>query len=73
MKEYFFYMDLSYDKCLGYYYGHYTSVQVIEDGGKSIRFPAERIRPFISSIGIRGRFRLILDDSNKFLSLEKVT
>ena len=40
MKEYFFYMDLSYKQCLGYYYGHYTSVQVLEDGGKTIRFPA---------------------------------
>ena len=72
MKEHLFYMDLSYKQCLGYYYGHYTSVQVLEDGGKTIRFHAEHLRRFISSIGIRGRFRLILDDNNKFLSLEKV-
>ena len=45
----------------------------MEDGGKTVRFDAEHLRPFISSIGIRGRFRLILTEQNRFLKLEKVS
>jgi len=58
---------------MAYYRGDYEFVQVIEDGGKSIRFPASHIRRFVSSLGIRGRFRLCLTDSNNFISLEKVS
>ncbi|MFC3032102.1 DUF2835 family protein [Pseudoalteromonas fenneropenaei] len=73
MREFFFYLDLSHAQCMAYYQGVIDYVQVVEDGGKKIRFPASRVRPFISTIGVRGRFRLILNDSNQFVSLEKVT
>tara|TARA_Y100000782_G_C10177538_1_gene262501 strand:+ start:2698 stop:2919 length:222 start_codon:yes stop_codon:yes gene_type:complete len=73
MNEYYFSLYLSYSKCLDYYHGKYKSVQVMEDGGKTVRFDAEHLRPFISSIGIRGRFRLILTEQNRFLKLEKVS
>ncbi|MCF7499335.1 MULTISPECIES: DUF2835 domain-containing protein [Pseudoalteromonas] len=73
MNEYYFSLYLSYSKCLDYYHGKYKSVQVTEDGGKTVRFDAEHLRPFISSIGIRGRFRLILTEQNRFLKLEKVS
>lgn len=73
MNEYYFSLYLSYSKCLDYYHGKYKSVQVTEDGGKTVRFNAEHLRPFISSIGIRGRFRLILTEQNRFLKLEKVS
>ncbi|WP_440055984.1 DUF2835 domain-containing protein [Pseudoalteromonas sp. T1lg65] len=72
MKEYFFYMELTHEQCLGYYDGSIKHIQVVEDAGKSIRFPASHIRRFITAIGIRGRFRLILDADNRFISLEKV-
>ncbi|RZF93699.1 DUF2835 family protein [Pseudoalteromonas sp. CO302Y] len=73
MNEYYFSLYLSYSKCLDYYHGKYKSVQVTEDGGKTVRFDAEHLRPFISSIGIRGRFRLILTEQNRFLKLERVS
>lgn len=57
---------------MDYYNGKYTSVQVTEDGGKHIRFSASHLRPFISSLGVRGRFRLILTSQNQFVRLEKV-
>ena len=49
MNEYYFSLYLSYSKCLDYYHGKYKSVQVTEDGGKTVRFDAEHLRPFISS------------------------
>ena len=73
MNEYYFSLYLRYSKCLDHYHGKYKSVQVTEDGGKTVRFDAEHLRPFISSIGIRGRFRLILTEQNRFLKLEKVS
>ena len=57
---------------MAYYRGDYEFIQVIEDGGKRIRFPATHIRRFVSSLGVRGRFRLCLTESNSFVSLDKV-
>ncbi len=48
-------------------------MQVTEDGGKTVRFDAHHLRPFISSLGIRGRFRLTLTAENQFLKLEKIS
>ncbi|TMO78156.1 DUF2835 domain-containing protein [Pseudoalteromonas sp. S3776] len=72
MIEYYFYLNLSYNKCMDYYHGRYSSVQVVEDNGKTIRFAASHLRPYISSIGIRGRFRLLLTPENKFIRLERI-
>ncbi|MBB1448373.1 DUF2835 family protein, partial [Pseudoalteromonas sp. SG41-6] len=46
--------------------------QVVEDGGKRIRFSANHLRPYISSLGIRGRFRILLTPENKFIRIERV-
>ncbi|WP_105168432.1 DUF2835 domain-containing protein [Pseudoalteromonas sp. T1lg23B] len=73
MQEYFFSIYLTYDECMKYYEGYYKYIQVTEDGGKTIRFPAAHIRKFVSSLGVRGRFRLCLDGQNSFVSLEKIT
>ena len=73
MTEYYFALYLSYSECLDYYHGKYKSVQVTEDGGKTVRFDAHHLRPFISSLGIRGRFRLTLTVENQFLKLEKIS
>ncbi|MDN3483999.1 DUF2835 family protein [Pseudoalteromonas sp. Scap03] len=72
MIEHYFSMHLSYTKCMDYYHGRYSSIQVTADSGKTIRFSAHHLRPFISSLGIRGRFRLILSNENKFIRLERV-
>ncbi|MEH6393769.1 DUF2835 domain-containing protein [Pseudoalteromonas sp.] len=72
MIEYYFLLNLTYKQCMDYYEGKYTSVQVTEDGGKKVRFAASHLRPFISSLGVRGRFRLLLTPEHKFLRLERV-
>jgi hypothetical protein len=57
---------------MDYYHGRFSSVQVVEDNGKTIRFAASHLRPYISSIGLRGRFRLLLTPENKFIRLERI-
>lgn len=71
-KTYYFSINLNYDECMAYYKGHYTQVQVLSDCGKTIRFDASKLRPFISSLGIKGRFRIHLTAENKFISIEKI-
>lgn len=72
MVEYYFYLSLTYDECMAYYKGDFEFIQVTEDCGKRIRFPAAHIRRFVSSIGVRGRFKLSLTSQNSFVSLEKI-
>lgn len=72
MTEYYFYLNLTYEDCMDYYHGYVKFIQVVEDGGKRVRFPAVHIRRFVSSLGVRGRFRLCLNPDNSFMSLEKV-
>ncbi|MBH0056065.1 DUF2835 domain-containing protein [Pseudoalteromonas sp. SWXJZ94C] len=72
MTEYYFSLKLSYSDCMDYYHGRFSSLQVVEDGGKTIRFSAHHLRPYISSLGIRGRFRMLLTPENKFIRIERV-
>ncbi|GAA77773.1 hypothetical protein P20495_0259 [Pseudoalteromonas sp. BSi20495] len=57
---------------MDYYHGRFSSLQVVEDGGKTVRFSANHLRPFITSLGIRGRFRMLLTLENKFIRIERV-
>ncbi|MBH0067831.1 DUF2835 domain-containing protein [Pseudoalteromonas sp. NZS100] len=72
MIEYYFSLRLSYSECMDYYHGRFSSLQVVEDGGKTVRFSANHLRPFITSLGIRGRFRMLLTPENKFIRIEQV-
>ncbi|OXX75079.1 hypothetical protein B9J87_01540, partial [Vibrio sp. V19_P1S1T109] len=45
-------------------------VQVYTDQGLRLQLPASRFRPFLSQIGVKGRFRLTTDQNNKFVKLE---
>ncbi|PSD40987.1 DUF2835 family protein, partial [Vibrio sp. V02_P2A34T13] len=47
-----------------------SSVQVYTDQGLRLQLPASRFRPFLSQIGVKGRFRLTTDQNNKFVKLE---
>lgn len=58
---------------MAYYQGHYNHIQVMSENGVTIRLDAQKLRPFITSLGINGRFRLILSLQNKFIGLEKVS
>ena len=72
MIEYYFNLTLSYNDCMDYYHGRFSSLQVVEEGGKRIHFSANHLRPYISSLGIRGRFRILLTPENKFIRIERV-
>lgn len=65
-------MALSERKCKGYYAGEIKYVVVTDDNGKTIQLPMSRFRPFMTRYGLRGRFRLLVDNDNKFIDLQQI-
>lgn len=55
-----------------YYRQGTQNIVVVTDQGLSIQLPLRRFTPFITSLGIRGRFQLTLDEQNRFISMQKI-
>lgn len=71
MTEFKFTLHLSAEEYLQYYEGVAKSIQVRSCSGKTIQFPAEKMREFVLRDGVHGTFIMQLDNKNKFLSLQK--
>ena len=69
-----FYIDLriTRDEYLKRYRGVASTVLAQTTHGQTIRFPANRLQPFVRHDGISGRFRLEVDAQNRLLSVEQV-
>lgn len=72
MITYHFSMRMNAGQCKKFYQGAVTGIVVTCDNGQTVQIPAMRFRSFVTSAGIAGRFRLTLDDNNKFVVLEKM-
>ncbi|MGR5285803.1 DUF2835 domain-containing protein [Vibrio maritimus] len=72
MKHYYFSLNISYQQYVTHYTGHAYSVLVYTDQGLRLQLPATRFRPFLTQLGLKGRFRLTTDQNNKFLRLESL-
>lgn len=69
---YLFNVDISYNVFQQHYSGAASAVVVYTDRGLTLQLPAMRLRPFLSQLGIKGRFRLTVDENNRFKSLEQI-
>lgn len=72
MRYYTFVLNLTAEQILPYYRGQAKRLSVMSEQGLRLELPAERLRPFVTSYGIRGRFRLTTDDNHSFLDLERL-
>lgn len=72
-KQFRFSIQLSQEQFLRHYQGTASSAQVYSECGQRLRFPASRLRPFLTHTGIHGRFLLTVDSQNRFLAMEKIT
>jgi len=72
-RSYIFSSFLSPEKCQQYYRGEIRYVIVTADTGERVQLALRHFQPFISQLGIRGRFRLTLTDNGDFLRLEKIS
>ncbi len=70
MKYYYFSLNITYQAYLAHYSGAASTVLVVTDEGLKLQLPATRFRPFLSQLGLKGRFRLTTDGENKFIKLE---
>ena len=68
----YFNLDISHEQCLLYYQGTIHHVMVTTDDNIKIQFPAQFIHKFVRQDGVRGRFRLVFDENNKLLSLDRI-
>ncbi|MEH8020710.1 MULTISPECIES: DUF2835 family protein [Rheinheimera] len=73
MHRYFFNAMLSAEQCYGYYRGDIRNIIVTADDGMRIQLNFRHFQRFIESNGIKGRFRLTLDQQGGFISLEKIS
>ena len=70
--RYHFSLQLSSHDYLRYYQGTAGQVQVLSECGKRLSFPASRLRPFLTSGGVRGRFELTVDADNRVISFTRL-
>ncbi|CUS49015.1 MAG: protein of unknown function DUF2835 [Idiomarinaceae bacterium HL-53] len=73
MREYYFTLIMSPLDVQSYYYAQGGSAVVVTtDQGLRVQIAMRNLVPFITSNGIRGRFRLQTDLQHKFISLQKI-
>ncbi len=67
-----FTLHLTPEKYQKYYQGAARAVRVTTDDGRTLRFPANALQPFIMHDGIYGRFEILFDSNNKMVGLNKI-
>ncbi|MEP1446830.1 MAG: DUF2835 family protein [Paraglaciecola sp.] len=72
METFYFTLSLKYELCEQLYKPGINTVIMQADNGKRIQLPVKNLRPHVSPIGIKGRFRLMIDGNNKIKSFEKI-
>jgi hypothetical protein len=63
-------LNISPEKVAAYYRGEVRTVVARATNGQTVQFPLSVLHKSISAEGIRGRFRLVFDEQNKFVSIE---
>lgn len=71
-SEIIFYLNISAEEYLRYYQGNVHMVQVYSVDGRKIRFPANRLVPFVAREGIQGRFSIRFDKMHRFVSMQRI-
>jgi len=66
---YYFSAYLTYEQFLPFYQGKIKKMQVVDNKGRKIQFPAEHFRSFLTPDGISGSFALKVSSQGKFISL----
>lgn len=72
MRIYFFTINVPYVECEQLYMTGNNTVVMTADSGERVQLPSVNLRPFVERTGLKGRFRLIVDNKNKVRSFEKV-
>ncbi|MEW9796885.1 DUF2835 family protein [Alteromonas sp. CYL-A6] len=69
---FYFSVSVSYTDCEALYHSPHTAVILVDDRGVRVQVPASALKRFITSTGIKGRFRLIVDKQKKIRAFERI-
>ncbi len=64
-------LDISPERFQAYYQGVVESVVATSSDGRTVKFPARVLRPFLSYQGIQGTFEITCDGNMKFQSIRR--
>lgn len=70
---YYFTAKLSYAECEDLYRDQIKYIVVTEAGGKRIQLPKHNMQRFITPLGIKGSFEMIVDDKHKIVSIKQLS
>jgi hypothetical protein len=68
-----FKLSLSSERYLAWYAGSAKAVQVRSEDGRTLRFPAAELRPFVTHEGIHGYFEIEFDEHFKLVRLRRLS
>lgn len=69
---FYFSISVPYTQCEALYSLSVPSVVMVAESGVRVQVPTGRLRQFITSDGVRGRFRMIVNQQNKIKSFERM-
>lgn len=72
MHEIRFRLSISSQEFLKYYRGTASDVEARAMDGRTVRFPASTLRPFVTCDGVEGVFALVYDERNRFVEMKRV-
>ncbi|WP_076719384.1 DUF2835 domain-containing protein [Motiliproteus sp. MSK22-1] len=65
-------LSISTDEYLKLYRGQARSVTAISVDGRTVRFPANILKPFVTRTGISGIFSIRFDNKGKFQAIRRL-
>ena len=71
-RQYVINLSLSREQLEQFYAGRVSQVWDRDRHGVSIQFPLQALRPFVSHVGVHGRFRLKVGLDSRLLSIDKM-
>ncbi|QEY15667.1 DUF2835 family protein [Cellvibrio sp. KY-GH-1] len=72
MKSIIVNLAISAEEFQRLYEGSVKTVFAHSIDGRSIRFPANILRPYVMHSGVRGTFQIDFDDENRFKAINRV-
>lgn len=69
---FYFSINAPYKQCEVLYAPTMPDVVMVSESGLSVQVPTNRLRQFVTSQGIKGRFRMVVDINKKIKSFERL-
>ncbi len=65
-------LNISRAEYLRVYSGSAKAVTAKTVDGRTVNFPANILRPYVSQEGIHGTYTIFFDDNNKYVDIKKI-